>query len=164
MLKYKLWIDPDELKTVLFEAKRNSYAAGSSAKKTKHQDGATEISYQKGDLFYRDKYYGGEPFSGDEMVFCGQQPVWRMNFTGRIEPSAVPVIESIYRFLMVSLSQNTDKDKPFRGPAEYAAGDFKYKMISSGDFDFFSGQEEIYYQGKIVYTCFFNGGLLDLLH
>lgn len=53
----------------LAEAKLAGYAAGDNAEKIKLADGAFEIRYGKNNLLYVDRYYGGEPFIGEEILF-----------------------------------------------------------------------------------------------
>ena len=51
-------------------------------------------------------------------------------------------------------------EKPYRGPQDYANGDYTYHCDVDGSFDWFQGKETIEYQGKLIYECFFHGGMI----
>jgi hypothetical protein len=73
-------IDKNELTDFLVRVKQNSYTAGEKAKKIKMQDGAAEITHAEKNWKYKDRYYGGEPFCGGEVVSEDGTAVWVMNF------------------------------------------------------------------------------------
>lgn len=50
------------------------------------------------------------------------------------------------------------EDMPYRGPALYQKGAYTYHCLVQGEFDWFLGQEEIYYHNIKVYECHFHGG------
>jgi hypothetical protein len=52
-------------------------------------------------------------------------------------------------------------DMPFRGPAEFSEGEYRYICQTDGDFDCFSGREEIYFRGDQIYECVFHGGVIE---
>jgi hypothetical protein len=49
-------------------------------------------------------------------------------------------------------------DMPYRGPNLYQDGDYTYTCAGKGDFDWFTGNEEIYKSGEKIYECVFHGG------
>ena len=51
-----------------------------------------------------------------------------------------------------------DRISPFRGPALYTNGNYTYHCSYDGDYEFFNGKEEIYYNNIKVYECLFHGG------
>jgi len=125
----------------LIEAKKATYAAG---------DG--ELSYEKDDLSYIDSYVGDKQFAGQEIVSENDEPVWAMNYAGRVIGGGFSG-----DFLKEALSE-VSAERPFRGPEEYASGDYLYKCEFNGDFEWFDGYEEIYLGGLMIYECLFHGG------
>ena len=51
-------------------------------------------------------------------------------------------------------------NRPFRGPATYARGEYVYHCLTNGDFDWFEGYEEFFSEGERVYECRFHGGAI----
>ncbi|MEG0367977.1 MAG: DUF5680 domain-containing protein [Coprobacillus sp.] len=49
---------------------------------------------------------------------------------------------------------------PYRGPMLYRNGSYTYTMQVTGDYTFFNGREDIYYNDTKVYECVFHGGIL----
>lgn len=46
---------------------------------------------------------------------------------------------------------NFNDDAPFRGPKEFLENDFKYIFEMKGDYDYFTGKEEIFYKNESVF-------------
>lgn len=59
-------------------------------------------------------------------------------------------------FLKEALMQ-VPKDKPFRGPMVFSKGEYHYHCKVDGDFIWFHGYEEIFYEATRVYECYFHG-------
>ncbi len=49
---------------------------------------------------------------------------------------------------------------PYTGPLVYDNGMYKYHCIVNGDFNWFDGYEEIFYEEEKIYECRFHGGKL----
>ncbi|MNN99983.1 hypothetical protein D3C81_2197670 [compost metagenome] len=75
-----------------------------------------------------------------------------MNYAGRILGEGFSG-----DFLKEALSL-VPEEYPYRGPLVYGNGEFKYHCIVTGDFTWFSGCEEIFYNDRKVYECLFHGG------
>ena len=139
----------------LVKAKKKTYASeGEGGEKIK-EDGCKELMFEKDNFKYRDRYYGVNPFIGEEVVFRNDKAVWVMNYCGAVISSDVNV-KNIYTFLKKAMSQ-IKESRPFRGPAEYIDGDYKYIDSSDGDINNFTGTEEISYQGEKVYKLSYHG-------
>lgn len=143
----------DDFICFLVKAKKKTYAA----KKGKTE--ATRLNshdyiYKEEDLMYHDSFVGSEKFSGEEVVYKKENPIFSMNYYGR-------VINDSFSgdFLKEALLQ-ASCDHPFRGPLFYTKGHYTYVMKYNGDKDFFLGEEEIYYNDSKVYECLFHGGIL----
>lgn len=135
-------------------AKRNTYAAkGNQAKASRM--GSHDFLYENEDGYvYYDTYLGGECFAGEEAVWYQENPVWSMNYAGRVTGEHFSG-----DFLKEALC-NVPEDKPFRGPEIYARGDYHYHCRVTGEFAWFQGYEEIFYRGRKIYECCFHGGTL----
>ncbi|UYZ33512.1 DUF5680 domain-containing protein [Clostridium beijerinckii] len=135
----------------LCRAKRSTYA-GNGAECKSSRPNSHDLEYVEGNLKYIDTYLGGERFSGEEGLWKDDIPFWSMNYTGR-------VLDERFSgsFLKEVLSLVT-KDNPYRGPIIYENGQYKYHCIINGEFQWFQGHEEIYFDNIKVYECYFHGG------
>ena len=143
----------DELTGFLLRAKRATYAAhapeSGSSRPTSH-----DFLYEEGSWRYLDSYFGSSHFSGQETVWHREQPVWSMNYAGRViaEPFSGD-------FLKEALLHGTPAE-PYRGPGLYRHGDWTYTSRSQGAPEWFQGSECIYYQNNLVYELSFHGTAL----
>lgn len=145
------------LTDLLVNAKAHSYAVINEIPKTVMNDGGTELTYTEDQFLYRDRYYGGEPFIGEEVVIHNNIVIWGMNLRGKVlEPATMPV-EDIYSFLREALKK-MPADAPFRGPACFESNNLKYSSKVSGSVEQFIGVEKIFLGGKLIYEGFYHGG------
>jgi hypothetical protein len=151
-----------KLADFLLTAKKNSYAAGDKAVKIKLPDGATEITHERERWKYRDRYYGGEPFCGEEVVFYDHEAVWAMNFYGRVSEDGRSRMGDIYEFLRKSMAL-VDPSAPFRGPKTHRDKEFKYHNTYDGTLSQFNGTEYITYEGEEVYRAYYHGGVVNII-
>lgn len=142
----------------LIKAKRHSYADGGSQAQTL-ADGCRELVFVEGDLFYRDRYFGFDPFIGEEVLFFQGKAVWAMNYWGGVSDMTVDA-GVIYHFLQQAM-QHVAPERPFRGPHKFVDGDYEYRDESQGSPDLFRGEEKIFYRGKQVYSLLYHGGTVS---
>lgn len=137
----------------LLRAKRATYA-GHAAEVSAERPGAHELFYAEDNLTYRDSYFGGRSFHGQEVVRQDQQPLWCMNYSGR-------TLSDVFSgdFPKLALRQGT-ADMPYRGPRLFRNGDYTYICEVDGNLDWFCGNEAIYHQDTLVYECRFFGGFV----
>lgn len=134
----------------LLRAKRSTYAAHApetgSSRTASH-----DFLYEEGPWRYLDSYFGSSHFSGQETVWHREQPVWSMNYAGRViaEPFSGD-------FLKEALLHGTPAE-PYRGPRLYRHGDWTYTCRSQGQTDWFRGSECVYYQNNLIYELTFHG-------
>jgi len=147
-----------ELAKFLVKAKTNTYAKEGENNEIKLEDGSNNFTFRKGNLTYKDKYFGFNPFSGQEVVLKDSKPIWSMNYYGKIISNIVNQ-KKIYEFLMKAMML-VKEDRPFRGPNEFKEENFIYKDKSEGDINYFSGAERILYKGKEVYVLLYHGGVI----
>ena len=137
----------------LMKAKKATYA-GKGAETAPSRPKSHDLAYRDGNYLYYDTYLGGEKFAGEEALWISGVPFWSMNYVGRVigEPFSGD-------FLKEALL-HVPEDKPYRGPQDYRSGDYTYHCETDGSFDWFQGKETIEYRGKLIYECFFHGGLI----
>lgn len=146
-----------EFKEFLIKAKKNTYASDDSQEA--FVEGARELTFEEGDFVYKDKYFGIDPFSGEEIVWQADIPVWSMNYYGKIISSSV-LSKDVYPFLRKAMGK-VDEESIFRGPSKFVEGDFTYENKSTGDIDLFKGEESIFFKGEKVYLLVYHGGRVN---
>lgn len=153
-------IDINQLKAFRKEANSVAgYESENPKNEIKEKDGSTTLWYESGDWKFHDNYFGGEPYGGRTVISHKNKPVWIMVFYGRLDDK-VSYIEEVYLFLRKALRASTD-DSGFRGPKEFTEGKFRYVNNWQGTLENYSGTEEIYLEGNLVYTAMYMGGLVD---
>lgn len=135
----------------LCKAKKSTYA-GKGAEIKASRPNSHDLEYVEGDLKYIDTYLGGEQFSGEEALWKNDIPFWSMNYVGRI------LGEGFSGSFLKEVLSLVPKDNPYRGPVIYQSGQYKYHCVINGEFEWFQGYEEIYFDNNKVYECFFHGG------
>ncbi|WFR59670.1 DUF5680 domain-containing protein [Anaerocolumna sp. AGMB13025] len=147
-------LDEKRIIRFLLTAAQNTYAGKGSAEEISCRPGSYDLKYTEGNLMYFDSYFGGEKFSGEELLFENNTPIWAMNYTGRtLEDSFSPA------FLKEALLLRPE-EAPFRGPRIYQNGNNIYYSTYEGDFTWFQGKEEIYWGDVKVFECYYHGGLV----
>lgn len=145
------------LEKFLVEAKKNTYASDGEGGEKRLGDGSKELTFEKSGYTYRDRYFGFNPFLGEEVVFDNNgKAIWGMNYYGLILSENVEGKE-LYSFLQEALKLVAE-DRPFRGPEIFKIDDWRYIDKSAGDLESFQGVEEIYYQQEKVYELTYHGG------
>ena len=135
----------------LVRAKRATFA-GAGARMESSRPNSKDLQYAEGDLKYIDTYLGGTNFSGQEALWKDDVPFWSMNYIGRTLSDDFSIDFLTEMLLLVP------KEYPYRGPLQYTDGDYSYKCSIDGDFQWFSGVEEIFYKNTKVYELVFHGG------
>jgi len=135
----------------LLAAKRSTYAAKGGAVESS-RTASHDAAYQDGDYYYLDTYLGGRCFSGEEAVWIKGVPVWTMNYMGRVTD------EGFSGDFLKEVLQKVPREYPYRGPLCYQQGNHSYHAVIQGDLQWYSGVEEIFFEGRKVYECMFHGG------
>ncbi len=144
--------DDAKLVEFLLKAKTNCYAAHAPEETVSSRPKSHDVKYEEGSYLYMDSYFGGSRFAGEEAVWYQGEPVWAMNFSGRV------IAEPFEGDFLKEALMRVSKDRPFRGPAVYTNGDYRYHCAVNGDVGWFQGYEEIFYEDRKVYECYFHGG------
>jgi len=133
---------------------------GDGAKSPSCRPASHDLQFRDGDFFYLDSYFGGADFLGQEVVYYKDEPVWAMNYYGRIlEPDMIEAAEA-GRIIQQSLSAMYEEEGRFLGGFEYDTGDGTYTDTSEGDLTHFTGKEWITREGVRVYELVYHGGLI----
>lgn len=138
----------------LIKAKKTTYA-GKGAETASSRLKSHDLIYREGDMMYLDTYLGGEKFAGEEALWVGGEPIWSMNYAGRVTGEKFSG-----DFLKAALLK-VPYDKPFRGPERYEENGYEYKCGVSGNFEWFQGYETISLNGSEIYECYFHGGKIE---
>lgn len=72
------------LEQFIVEAKAACYVGGKAAEPKASRTGAHDLSYVRGAFRYLDSYFGGTDFLGQEVVWKNEEPIWALNYYGRI--------------------------------------------------------------------------------
>lgn len=135
----------------LCTAKKSTYA-GKGTETDSSRLSSHDLKYECGNLKYLDSYFGGKQFAGEEVLWFSNVPIWSMNYMGRVLKDSFS--GDFLKECLLSISNNY----PYRGPELNIIGDYTYHCKVEGFFDWFSGEEEIFYKKEKVYKCIFHGG------
>ena len=151
-------MDPNKVSKFLVKAKINTYASSGEGGEKILPDGGKEFKFKERKFKYRDRYFGFNPFIGEEIVWQNEKIVWGMNYYGEIITKIFSA-KDIYYFLQEALKRASE-DKPFRGPDNFKKADFEYSNKIKGTVKKFQGEEIIFYKEQIVYKLSYHGGLI----
>ena len=151
-------MDINQLSKFLVKAKISAYASSGEGGEKLLPDGGKEFEFRKEELKYRDRYFGFNPFVGQEVVFQDRKIVWGMNYHGKVVSKIISP-KQVYQFLQRALRKIL-KDKPFRGPRRLKKDNFQYFNKVKGAVEKFEGEEKIFYKGKLVYKLIYHGGIV----
>ncbi len=141
----------------IIQAKMNGYASKGEGGESSVVDGGKMLEYRLDNLYYRDIYYGFDPFIGQEIVYEYDIAIWGMNFMGTCIEGADA--RAVYAFLKECLKK-VEEDMPYRGPKEYSLGGYRYVNKAEGSMNGFQGEERIYYNDQEVYKLRYGGGII----
>ncbi len=94
----------NQLSKFLESAKINTYASSGEGGENLLPDGNKKFEFKEKEFRYRDRYFGFNPFVGQEVVFQNGKIVWGMNYYGRAISKSIPP-KQIYQFLQESLKK-----------------------------------------------------------
>ncbi|MDD3229823.1 MAG: DUF5680 domain-containing protein [Oscillospiraceae bacterium] len=143
----------DEIISFLISAKKNTYAANKNEDNSSRMK-SHDFSYSDSGYKYLDSYLGGEKFCGSEVVWHYDNPIWSMNYTGRITG------EHFNSDFLKEVLLNVPYEIPYRGPEIFVKGDYHYHCKVEGEFIWYQGYEEIFYLEEKIYECYFHGGII----
>lgn len=156
----KITISTEELKDFLNKANKSTYANKDAPKAEPSRLKSEDYHFESGDLIYHDTYFGAKDFIGEEIVYKNKKPVLGANYFGFILDDGMNKKE-IYDFLRQALMQDYESEVPVRGPAEFSSGEWTYTFSISGYLENFSGEEQILFNGRVIYRCLIHGVLFN---
>jgi hypothetical protein len=149
---------PEQLNAFIVRAKAATYVGG-GARSLSYRPGSHDLQFHESPFSYLDSYFGGSDFLGQEVVYHEGEPVWVMNYYGRIlEPSLISAAEA-GQIIQESLSRMYGEGR-FLGGFEHATPKGTYIDTSDGDVTSFTGREWIAREGVRVYELVYHGGLV----
>lgn len=154
----KFGISTNELHQFIVQAKSATYV-GDGEKTNSSRQGSHDLVFENGRFSYLDSYFGGSDFIGQEVVYERNEPVWAMNYYGKIiEPEKITAAVA-GQVIKVSLSKLYEEGR-FLSGFEFVVDKFIYTDTNEGGFQSFTGTEWITLDGVRVYELFYHGGMI----
>ncbi|MBB4570538.1 DUF5680 domain-containing protein [Rhizobium leucaenae] len=151
--------DLAELNDFIVAAKAETYV-GDGERLPSCRSGSHDIGYVSGRWRYLDSYFGGTDFAGQELIWLDDEPVWAMNYFGRIvEPDLIDA-KAAGMVIKAALMRLYLDEKRFLGGYEFTHSFGHYVDRSTGGCDHFIGHEVILVNGCKAYELDYRGGLI----
>ncbi|EPE98873.1 DUF5680 domain-containing protein [Rhizobium grahamii] len=153
-------MDIAALNRFIVEAKARTYVGGgppAPACRTRSHD----MGYQREQWRYLDSYFGGADFAGQEVVWRDGEPVWAMNYFGRIIEHSLIDGERAGTVIKAALSKMYAEYRRFLGGMEFEHAFGFYADQNTGDCSHFSGREVIVVNERRAYELDYRGGLIQ---
>ncbi|GAA2231756.1 DUF5680 domain-containing protein [Streptomyces amakusaensis] len=153
-------LTPAALESFIVRAKSATYVGG-AGKIAPVRSASHDLEYREDDLVYRDSYFGGTDFLGQETVHLAGRPVWGMNYYGYLlteDLDAFTAGETIKTALTALYAEGR-----FLGGFRHTVGGLTYADETVGEVDRFRGVEHIATaDGTRAYELRYHGGrILD---
>lgn len=148
----------EELEHFVIAAKAATYV-GEGVNASASRIGAHDLTYEDGDWSYRDSYFGGTDFLGQEVVWHDASPVWAMNYYGYILRPDLIDAERAGATIKAALSDMYAEGR-FLGGFEWVGVHGTYRDSSRGAIAQFSGREVILVSDVEAYALDYHGGLI----
>jgi hypothetical protein len=140
----------------IIRAKKATYV-GNGVKLPASRPGSHELAYTEGDFTYRDSYFGGTDFIGQECVWRQETPIWSMAYYGYILRPDLVTGEQAAMLLRAALSQPQSQGRLLDN-LQFSADKMQYAIASEGTVEHFRGRETITVQGTLAYALDYFGG------
>lgn len=152
-----------ELLSFILRAKAATYV-GSGERAVASRPGSHDLVYTEDGWQYRDSYFGGTDFIGQETVWKmtvdSVEPVWAMNYYGKIARDDLLDGAESGRIIKQALFAMYAEGR-FLGGFRWEDGNGPvYVDESNGDYQNFTGHESISIGGVEAYLLVYNGGLI----
>ncbi|MFE9660740.1 MULTISPECIES: DUF5680 domain-containing protein [unclassified Streptomyces] len=151
-----LTLTPAALESFIVRAKSSTYVGG-AGKVAPLRTASHDLEYREGELIYRDSYFGGTDFLGQETVHSAGRPIWGMNYYGYLLTDAIDAFtagETIKAALTALYAEGR-----FLGGFRHTAGALTYVDETLGEVNRFRGVEHIATaDGTLVYELRYHGG------
>lgn len=151
----------------LVYAKLNTYANSNAEKINSSRAGSKDYHFEEiieGEkMTYHDTYFGGTRFMGEEVVYRStNSPKWGMNYYGITldESLSEEAMDKALRPALMKVGEDSSV-LPVRGPSKLENQGYTYTFKSIGTIENFTGIEEIYKEGKLIYQLKCHGGMIE---
>ncbi|TCQ06774.1 hypothetical protein C8J34_105103 [Rhizobium sp. PP-F2F-G36] len=148
----------DELHDFIVEAKSKTYV-GANDPSPACRLASHDIGYERGAWRYLDSYFGGMDFLGQEVVWRRGEPVWAMNYYGRILMPDLIDGAAAGTVIREALSELYRTGR-FLGEYDHRSGIYDYSDRSTANIESFLGIERIHVGADEVYRLDYHGGLI----
>jgi len=132
---------------------------GNGERAAPSRPGSHDLVFADGAWSYRDSYFGGTDFIGQEAVWLDGEPVWAMNYYGYILRPDLIDASRAGATIKVALSTMYAEDR-FLGGFHWTGEHGTYVDRSQGDVAHFHGREVIEVAGVEAYALDYFGGLI----
>lgn len=147
-----------ELEAFIVAAKQATYAGG-GIEGAASRPGSHDLTFARGPWSYRDSYFGGTRFIGQEVVWRDGEPVWAMDYYGYVlRPDLIDAARA-GATIKAALSAMYLEGR-FLGGFEWTGPHGVYRDTSSGGVEHFLGREAILVRGDEAYALDYFGGLI----
>lgn len=146
------------LNTFIVAAKRATYVGGGGTAEPS-RSGSHDLTFADGDWAYRDSYFGGTDFTGQEVVWRGGEPVWAMNYYGYVKRADLIDGQRAGETIKAALSAMYAQGR-FLGGFSWSGPHGRYVDVSQGGAGQFRGREVIVVEGIEAYALDYCGGLI----
>ncbi|KKB84915.1 XRE family transcriptional regulator [Devosia limi DSM 17137] len=147
-----------ELNRFIVAAKQGCYVGGGE-RTVASRTGSHDLVWRDGDWHYRDSYFGGTDFIGQETMWRGDEPVWAMNYYGFIIRPDLMDGTRAGETIKAALSLMYEEGR-FLGGFSWSGPHGRYVDKSDGDVAQFFGREAILCDGIEAYALHYHGGLI----
>jgi hypothetical protein len=151
--------DLAELNDFIVAAKAETYV-GDGVALPSCRNGSHDIGYVSGRWRYLDSYFGGTDFAGQELIWLDDEPVWAMNYFGRIAEPDLIEAKAAGMVIKAALMRLYLDEKRFLGGFEFDHPLGRYVDRSTGGCDHFIGHEVILVNEHKAYELDYRGGLI----
>ena len=148
----------ERLEAFVITAKAATYA-GNGKKVEPTRPGSIDLSYEDGDLLYRDSYFGTGDFIGEEVVWYRGEPIWAMNYYGYILVPEELSPEENGKVIKESLTALYSEGR-FLSGFKHQTSLGIYIDTNVGDVSNFHGLEWTERGGQRLYELRYHGGLI----
>ncbi len=145
---------PHSVLPFIIRAKKATYI-GAGSKQRPSRPGSHDLEYSEGALTYRDSYFGGTDFIGQECVWRQATTVWSMAYYGYILRTDLITAAQAATLLRAALSQPQSQGRLLDN-LEFE----NYKITAQGTIEHFRGRETIIVNGTLAYALDYFGGLV----
>lgn len=148
----------EDLERFIVTAKAACYV-GKGATAQSSRPGSHDLTFELDQWNYRDSYYGSTDFLGQEAVWCEHEPVWVMNYYGRVLRNDLIDGARAAEVIRASLSMLYAEGR-FLGGFAHRHNLYHYRDSNAGDVHSFTGRETIHGNEQLAYELHYHGGMV----